>query len=95
MDDYTLPFFRLPCVVRQPETFAKSATDGASAARRHISNQQNHVESHLATSRRYSILGFRLPYGVGLGSLKLIFGASKMPLHGGECGGLITAGKRV
>ncbi len=82
-------------MIRQPETFAKSATDGASAARRHISNQQNHVESHLATSRRYSILGFRLPYGVGLGSLKLIFGASKMPLHGGECGGLITAGKRV
>ena len=39
MDDYTLPFFRLPCVVRQPETFAKSATDGELAARRHIFNQ--------------------------------------------------------
>ena len=39
MDDYTLPFFRLPCVVGQPETFAKSATDGALAARQHISNQ--------------------------------------------------------
>ena len=54
-----------------------------------------HVESHLATSRRRSILGFRLPYGVGLGSLKLIFVASKMLLHGGKGSGLITAGKRV
>ena len=82
-------------MVRQPETFAKSATDGASAAHRHISNQQNHVKSHLATSRRRSILDFRLPYRVGLGSLKMGYGASKMLLHGGKGGGLITAGKRV
>ncbi|MDO4656943.1 hypothetical protein [Kingella sp. (in: b-proteobacteria)] len=29
---------------RQPETFAKPTTDGASAARRHISNQRSPVE---------------------------------------------------
>ena len=48
----------------QAEIFAKSATNGASAARRHLSNQQSCIKlRHLAMSRRRSILNFRLPLG--------------------------------
>ena len=52
-------------VVRQPETFAKPVTDGAPAARRHFEKSvMLCLISNLATSRRRSILGFRLLLGV-------------------------------
>ena len=58
------PFFRLPIGLRQPETFAKPATDGASAARRHFGKSVILcLISYLTTSRRHSILDFRLPQG--------------------------------
>ena len=47
------------------ETFAKPVTDGASAARRHFEKSvMLCLISNLATSRRRSILGFRLLLGV-------------------------------
>ena len=47
----------------QAETFAKPTTDGALAARRHLGKPVIlYLISHLAVSRRRSILGFRLPY---------------------------------
>ena len=53
---------RCPCHERQPETFAKPAIDGASAARRHLGKPTILcLINHLATSRRRSILVFRLP----------------------------------
>ena len=49
----------------QAETFAKPVTDGASAARRHFEKSvMLCLISNLATSRRRSILGFRLLLGV-------------------------------
>ncbi|MBK0396911.1 hypothetical protein [Kingella bonacorsii] len=46
----------------QAEIFAKPATDGA-AAHRHLGKPAMLCFiSHLAASRRRSILGFRLPY---------------------------------
>ena len=53
---------RCPCHERQPETFAKPAIDGASAARRHLGKPTILcLINHLATRRRRSILVFRLP----------------------------------
>jgi len=47
----------------QAETFAKSTTDGASAARRHLGEPVMFcLISHLAANRRRSILDFRLPH---------------------------------
>ena len=47
---------------RQPETFAKPVTDGASAARRHFGKSvMLCLISNLAASRR-SILGFQAAY---------------------------------
>ena len=49
----------------QAETFAKPVTDGASAACRHFEKSvMLCLISNLATSRRCSILGFRLLLGV-------------------------------
>ena len=49
----------------QAETFAKSITNGASVARRHFEKSvMLCLISNLATSRRRSILGFRLLFGV-------------------------------
>nr|WP_314488623.1 hypothetical protein [uncultured Kingella sp.] len=58
---------------RQPETFAKPATDGALAARRHFGKSVILcLISYLATSRRRSMLDFRLPLEFVKGSLKTI-----------------------
>ena len=47
----------------QAETFAKPTTDGALAAHRHLGKPVIlYLISHVAASRRRSILGFRLPY---------------------------------
>ena len=46
---------------RQPETVVKSATDGALAVCGHLGKQSNYFAYHLATSRRRSMLRFRLP----------------------------------
>ncbi len=49
----------------EPETFAKPVTDGAPVARRHFGKSvMLCLISNLATSRRRSILGFRLLLGV-------------------------------
>ena len=47
---------------RQPETFAKPATDGALVARQHRSKPAMRCLISVGGSRCRSILGFRLPY---------------------------------
>ena len=67
--------------MRQPETLAKIASDGALKARRHLSKPAMLcLISHLATSHRRSIVDFRLPLMAIDGSLK----PSAHGLHG--CG---------